>query len=479
MSPTQDSSHNWPRERVEQTARAICDPPAISELLRAAANPSPDEVRDILYEAGRGRGLTAAQAATLLQVTDPPLREQVKEAARQLHERLFARRVRLLAPVCPTNRCINECLYCPLRRSNPRLRRTVASARDLQREVTALVDEGHRHLTLVFGEDRSGIHYACDMVNAAYGVRSGTRRVHRVDLNLNSSHPEELAALAQIERLGTYHVYQETYDPETYARLHVDGPKQDYAWRLTCHDRACEAGLRDVGLGVLLGLHDPRFDVLAVLIHAQYLLERYNTAAEVITYPRLLPVPEAPVTRDTSWQVDDEAFGFYIAVTRLVAPVTEIVLSTPATPEVRRQLYALGVSQVSVGSLSYPGVYSADGDPEAAGSLRIGRPRNLETLVYRMCEVGFVPNFCVECYAQIRQKLSDDSRQAERYPVHRAAANSLLALKEYLLDYASPETQNVAAGIIQEELARLPRKVRDATLDLMEEAEAGLRGQML
>ncbi len=422
--------------------------------------------------------MSLPQAAALLQVTDPALRERITAAAREVHERIFARRVHLSEPLCPTNRCVNECLYCPLRRSNTQLRRRTAAARDLQREVIPLLEEGYRHLTLVFGDSRIGIQYVRDVVEAVYALRSRTGRVQRVDLNLNSSAPDELAALAGVERLGTYHLYQETYHPETYAHVHPEGPKADYAWRLTSHDRASAAGLRDLGLGVLLGLYDPRFDVLALLTHARYLLDTHDPASLTISYPRLIAARGAPGSGDANWEVNDEDFAFLVAVTRLALPLTGIVLNTPAPPDVRRTLYAVGISEVSVGSGSYPGVYSADGAPEAAGRLTVGRPRNLETLVYRMSEVGFVPDFEAGGGADSRPREGDDSAAA-RHALERRAANSLLALKEYLLDYASEDTQTIAAGTIQEELARLSKKVRNQTLELMEETEAGFRGQRL
>jgi 2-iminoacetate synthase len=458
-------------------AQAIVSPEAVGQLLQETAQLSAGDLRDILFEAGRARGLSLPQAAALLQVTEADQRERIMGAARQVHERMFARRVRLSEPVCPINRCVNDCAYCPLRRSNSQLRRRTTTPRDLQREVIPLLEEGYRHLTLVFAESRMGIPYARDTVEAVYALRSRTGRVERVDLNLNNSAPGDLAALAEVERLGTYHVYQETYDPVVYARAHPDGPKADYAWRLTCHDRACEAGLRDVGLGVLLGLHERRFDVLALLTHARHLVDTYPGVALTVSYPRLIPVPGSAASRDATYAVDDAEFEFIVAVTRLALPASDIVLNTPATSDVRRVLYTVGVSQVSVGSGSYPGVYSDDGAPEAAGRLTIGRPRNLETLVYRMCEVGLVPDFSVGERVEA-ETLPEDPRAA-RPSLERSVANALLALKEYLLDYASDDTQGIAGGVIQDELARLSKKVRNETLELMEETEAGFRGQRL
>ena len=478
MASAHEEVEGWPRARLRALAQTICDPSALHGLLEQGRGASRETVRDILFESERGRGLTPEQTAVLLCVKDPELRAQVKATAAGVHERLFARRVRLSDPFCPTNRCLSDCTYCPLRRSNARLRRHVFTVRDLQRELTLLLEEGYRHLTLVFGEDKGGMPYVADMLAAACGASAGIRRVQRLDVNLNASRPEELKVLAAADRLGTYHVYQETYDPETYGRLHPDGCKADYEWRITSHDRACETGIRDLGLGVLLGLYDARFDVLAVLSHARYLLETYEPEALTISYPRLLPAPEAPGSLDQRWAVGDEEFVFLVAVTRLAMPFVEIVLNTPAPSAVRRELYGAGVSQVAVGSLTYPGVYTADGEPSAGGSLRIGRPRNLERLVYRMCEVGFVPNFSTDRYPRVRRKTGEDPEE-ELSAAHRAAANSLLALHEYLLDQAAPATRDLLVGTIQEELGRLPKRVQDQTLSLMEEAEAGLRGGRL
>jgi 2-iminoacetate synthase len=479
MEATSDDAAAWPRERLTALACEICTPAVIRGMLQKGAQASGDEVRDILFEAERARGLDAQQIAVLLSVRDPELRGQVKATASRVHESLFARRVRLSDPFCPTNRCVNDCLYCPLRRSNARLRRNTSSPRDIQREVIALLEEGHRHLTLVFGEDRGGIAYVCDAIAAARGASAGIHRVQRLDINLNTSRPEDLGQLVATGGVSTYHVYQETYDPQVYARLHPAGTKADYEWRITSHHRACEAGITDLGLGVLLGLGEPRFDVLAVIEHARNLLDSHPTASLAISYPRLLPATDAPASLDETWTVDDDQFVFLVAVTRLAMPLVEVILNTPAPSQVRRELYAVGVSQVAVGSLSYPGVYSSDGEPTAASSLRIGRPRNLEALVYRMCEVGFVPNFSVDRVAQPRQPVGVNDHHPDQYPIHRTAANSLLALHEYMLDLAATTGRDLLAGTIQEELARLPKKVRDETLLLMEEAEAGLRGQRL
>ena len=416
--------------------------------------------------------------AVLLQVTSPELRARIQDAARRLHQQLYGRRIGPSVPICPTNRCIQDCLYCPLRRSNTRLRRSAATPRDIQRQVAAVLDEGHRHVNLVFGDDRSGVQYVRDMVWAAYGVRSGMAQIQRVDINLDPLRVVDLRELRDAP-LGTFHILQETYDPRAYAALHPDGMKADYAWRVTGPDRAHEAGLPAVGLGVLLGASDYRFDVLAVLRHAAHLAAAYGRAPDTISYPRVVPASGAPASQEPERRISDADLVLLVAVTRLAAPDIGIILSTPAATEVRRELYSLGVSQVSVGSTSYPGVYTDDGDPASAGALTIGRPRALEDLVYRMCEAGFVPNFCGVCFLQRRREALVEHAATAIRVQDRCAPNALLALNEYLLDYASPETKTVAGRLLQGELARLPAGVRQMTLELMAEAEAGLRGQML
>jgi 2-iminoacetate synthase len=459
-------------------ALRICNPAEIEAAVAAGQAADASAVRDLARQALTLEGLSPAEAAVLIQVTDPDLRQEIRATARQVHHKLWGRRIRLHAPVCPTNRCVQDCLYCPLRRSNAHLKRRAAAPRDIQREIAGLLDEGQRHVLLVFGDDRSGVQYVRDSVWAAYGVRSGMRQLHRVDVNLDALRTVDLRELKDAP-IGTYSVFQETYHPEAYAALHPDGTKADYAWRITAHDRAFEAGMDNVGIGLLLGASDVRFDVPAVLGHARALAATHGHGPHTITLGRMLPAAGAPASQEPERQISDEEFTFIVAVTRLAAPYTGIVMCTPAPTEVRRELYSLGISQVSVGSLSYPGVYTADGEREAGGALTVVRPRALEELIHRMCEVGFVPNLCAACFIQRRRGGGPDETDSESRSQDRCAANALLALREYLMDYASPETQTVGERLVQQELAQLPESVRSATFEYMKEAEAGLRGQML
>jgi len=460
---------------VDQVARSIHDPARVTAALAEAREPSVERVRELVGRARQGEGLCPEEVAALLHVEDPTWRNQVLAAAREIRERYYARRISVSAPVCPTNRCVNECLYCPMRRSNSRLRRRAATTGDLQREIVALLDEGYRSFTLVFGDDRSGTAYVRDAVWATFGTTSGLRQAQRVDLDINPMRPDQQAALGEAGRLGTNHVVQETYDPEAYGRLHPEGPKSDYAWRLTCHDRALESGWEQVGLGILLGLHDHRYDVVALVAHAQYLEKQYSMEPAVVSLPRLVHSTGAPASLSTEFEVDDERFCYVVAVLRLALPFYSIQLSTPVQGPVRRELYSLGVTQCSVGSLSYPGAYSGDGEPETNSTLRIGSPRALEQLVYRMAEFGFVPNLCANCAVAGRRPAGARSRCVNE----RCGPNSLAALKEYLLDHASPETQVLGDRLIQRELSRLPERLRSDTLDLLQEVEAGLRRQVL
>jgi len=469
---------SWSRERVEQTAARTCDPAKVEAALEAGRASDARALRDLLHKAGLKRGLSPAEAAVLLQTEDPGLREETIAVARRVQSDSYRGRVALSAPICPNNRCVNDCLYCPLRRTNLRLKRRSARSLEAQREVLALLDEGYRHLTLVLGDDRSGVHYVRDTISAIYGVRSGFRQIERVDLNADPMPEADLAELQRTARVGTYYVFQETYHPETYARLHRDGPKADYAWRLTCHDRACEAGFEEVGLGVLLGAHDYRFDVVALLMHAQHLTQTYRRAPQAVAYPRMIPVPGVP--EDVFGVVSDDELCFIVAVTRLALPCVDLVMCTPAPTEVRRELYGLGISQVSVGSLSYPGVYTSDGDPSAAGGLAIGRPRALEVLVYRLCDAGFLPSLCASCdSAKAAAAAPADERDPALCLQYRSSANALVALREYLLDHASPDTQAVAGKLIQAQLSLLPEDMRRLAVELMEEVEVGLRRQRL
>lgn len=448
-------------------------------MLEAGRDADSENARDILSEAAAAQGLAPAQAAVLLQTREPSVREEVLETARRVHAKAFGRVVGLVAPICPTNRCVNDCLYCPLRRPNSSLRRRAAGVRDIQREIGTLLDEGYRCVCLVFGEDRSGVRYVRDMIWATRGARSPLRHVDHVDVNLNPMRSDEMSGLAEALGSGTHHVFQETYDPVAYAALHPDGPKAQYAWRLTGQDRAYEAGVGAAGLGLLLGAGPVAFDVIALLSHARHLAAAFGRGPRAITYPRMVPAAGAPASQDPSRRVDDETFCHVVAVTRLALPDADLILSTPASPETRVQLFGLGISRVSVGSASYPGVHTADGAPETTEAVHVGRTAALDEVVGRMCEARFVPNLCGPHDAPARRV--DLLTEAGLHVAgrERRTVNALLALKEYLMDYGSPETRAVGERLIQQELAQLPDRVRAVTLELMEEAEAGLRGQVV
>lgn len=469
---------DWPRQRVEEVAAAICDPEAIEGALAAGRGASPATIRDILYQARTMQGLSPEEAAVLIQVTEPALRAEIIEAAREVHQKAYGRRLGIFAPVCPTNRCVDDCAYCPLRRSNSHLRRTTSRAGDIQREVRDLLEEGHQRLIMVFGNDRLGLPYIRDMVEAACSAAQGGRRVQRIDLNLD---PLPMCDLRQLRHpaVGTYHVFQETYDPTQYALLHPPGPKADYAARLTCHDQAFEAGLHELGLGILLGAGPWQFDLVALLCHARHLEQVCGVGPHTISFPRMVPAARAPASQEEQRQISDEDFVFIVAVTRLARPHTGIIMTTPAESETRRELYSTGISEVMVGAFSYPGVYTSDGDPEAGGKLVIGRARPLEDLIYRMCEYGFVPNLCTSCYARRRRDALRGGITPTTLTGSYCAPNALLALKEYLMDYASPQTRVVVERAIQTELARLPEKVREEVLERMEQAEAGMRDTLI
>lgn len=470
-------SLKWPRERVAQVAASICAPAQIEALLAAGKEVSPSGVRDLLYQARLLKGLLPAEVAALIQVSDPVLRGEITAAAREVHQQAYGRRLGLFAPVCPTNRCVDDCVYCPLRRSNVALRRTMANARDVQREVRDLLAEGHRRLSLVFGNDRSGLPYIRDMLDAACSAAHGNRRPQRVDLNLDPLPYNELQHLRH-PALGTYHVFQETYEPGQYALLHPAGAKADYAARLTCHDQAIEAGLQEIGLGILLGAGAYTFDLVALIAHARHLVETYGVGPHTLSFPRMVPAAGAPVSQEPQRQVSDEDFVFITAVARLARPHTGLILSTPAKSETRRELYSTGISEVMVGASSYPGVYTEDGDPEGAGRLVIGRPRPLEAVIYRMCEYGFLPNLCTSCYAKRRREALLGANPSSATGGF-CEQNALLALEEYLMDHASAQTRVLCERTIQAELGRMTERTREEVLERIEEIEAGMRDTLM
>ncbi|MDP8225363.1 MAG: [FeFe] hydrogenase H-cluster radical SAM maturase HydG [Candidatus Lernaella stagnicola] len=404
---------------------------------------SATRVLEVLAKAAELKGLEAEDVAVLVSVSDPELIAELFQTARRAKETIYGRRLVLFAPLYISNLCSNECLYCAFRARNKEVARRTLSQEEIAREVTFLIESGHKRVLLVAGESypQEGFRYILNAIETIYKTKSGPGEIRRVNVNVAPLEVEEFRELKAAE-IGTYQLFQETYHHEVYQRVHVGGKKRDYQWRLSAIDRAVKAGIDDVGIGVLFGLTDWRFEILALLQHIRHLEARFGVGPHTISVPRLEPATGSDLASHPPHAVSDLDFRKIVAILRLAVPYTGIIMSTRETANIRRETFALGVSQISAGSRTNPGGYADDDGDD--GQFSLGDHRTLEEVIRDIAGLGYVPSFCTGCYRLGRT--GGDFMDLAKPGLIKAHCdpNALSTFLEYLLDYGTPETK--AAG---------------------------------
>ncbi|MCD6327464.1 [FeFe] hydrogenase H-cluster radical SAM maturase HydG [bacterium] len=444
-------------------------------LVAATTNSSDAVVNDVLAKSRHLRGLDESEVAILMQVRAPHLLANLFETARWVKDRIYGRRLVLFAPLYISNLCRNECLYCAFRAKNKEVKRRALTQPEIAREVKVLVEQGHKRVLLVAGESypKEGLQYVLDAVKTVYSVKSGKGEIRRVNVNIAPLTVEEFRRLKDVE-IGTYQLFQETYDRSVYQRVHLGGVKADYDWRITAMNRAMEAGIDDVGIGVLFGLADWRFEILAILQHASYLDEHFGVGPHTISVPRLEPATCSDMASHPPHPVSDEDFRKIVAILRLAVPYTGIIMSTRETARLRRETFALGVSQISAGSRTNPGGYSTDSRADDESQFSLGDHRPLDEVIRDISEMGYIPSFCTGCYRLGRtgQDFLDLAKPGEIRK--HCDPNAISTFAEYLEDYASDETRRVGEKAIGEFLSTMdaaPRKRAEAMLREIREGQ--------
>ncbi len=427
--------------RVEH--QAVIDHAAIQAQLQATGPADAAQVRDILQKALELNGLDAAEVLALVGVTDTDLLGELFRTAGQVKQAIYGNRIVLFAPLYISNLCANECDYCAFRVSNRGLDRRVLCSEEIAEEVRWLVDHGHKRVLMVAGEatPHEGFDYYLRAVDTIYATRTERGEIRRVNVNLAPLEVAEFRAL-KARNIGTYQLFQETYHRPTYAQVHKFGRKADYDWRLQAIDRAMEAGIDDCGVGVLFGLHDWRFELLALMQHIDHLEDRWGVGPHTISMPRLEPADGSELASDPPAPVSDTDFLKLVAILRIAVPYTGLILSTRETPELRRAAFRLGVSQISAGSVTNPGGY-AHPEREVAGQFSLGDHRSLDEVVRDVLDLGFVPSFCTACYRLGRtgRDFMDLAKPGE-IKTH-CLPNALATLQEYLGEFADPATRQL------------------------------------
>ncbi|MDR1727671.1 MAG: [FeFe] hydrogenase H-cluster radical SAM maturase HydG [Acidobacteriota bacterium] len=440
--------------------------------------PAPTEggLDEILNRARRLKGLSLDDVASLLAVGDTAQIRKIMDCAHYVKEEIYGKRLVLFAPVYTGNVCDNNCVYCAFRKSNTSLRRKILTMDEIGREARVLLREGHKRVLLICGETaQNDTDYMCDAIRTVYRVREGGHYVRRINLELA---PMEVADFARLkaEKIGTYVCFQETYDPEMYKKYHPKGtPKADYEYRVTVMDRAMEGGVNDVGLGVLFGLADYRFETLAIMEHAAHLEALFGCGPHTVSFPRIEPAENAPLASHVPHPVGDDDFKKIIAIVRIAMPYTGIILSTRENEQMRTELYNYGVSQISAGSRVNPGAYGDEA--EATGSqFALGDHRSLDEVIASVVDKGYIPSFCTGCYRMGR--VGNDFMDLAKPGLIKqyCMPNAVFTFEEYLNDFASPATKASGGKLVKELVAGLGDEALKGRMKrALDEIDAGKR----
>ncbi len=448
------------------------DDDKITRLLSEATQLDAPAIRRILNKGLEARGLAPEEVAALLMVEDPTLLQELFDTALHIKQKIYGDRIVMFAPLYISNHCVNDCQYCGYRHSNqiPRRKLTQAEVAD---EVRAMQRLGHKRLVLEAGEDPVNvpIDYVVECMKTIYTVTEGNGAIRRANVNIAATTVENYARLKEAQ-IGTYILFQETYHRPTYARLHPRGPKHDYDWHTTALGRAQEGGIDDVGAGVLFGLYDYRYEVLALMFHARHLERTYGVGPHTISVPRLKPAIGMDLAA-FPYMVSDEQFKKLVAILRIAVPYTGMILSTRETPELRAEVLKLGISQISAGSCTGVGGYhSGNTEPQ----FEVGDHRSPDEVLRWLCEDGYLPSYCTACYRQGRTGDRFMQLAKSGQIQNLCQANALMTFVEFLEDYASEETKRVGEATVAAHLARIPNpKAMAATAERIERIRAGER----
>lgn len=420
-------------------------------------------VREILAKARELKGLSIDDVAALIQIRSPEMLAELYATARWAKEEIYGKRIVLFAPMYITNYCANTCTYCAFSKENTALKRRALTPDEIRREGEILIQQGHKRLMLVAGESYpGGIQYVLDALQALYSIKIGNGEIRRINVNLAPLSVRDFRLLHEVG-IGTYQMFQETYQRDVYAEVHTSGKKADFDWRLAAHDRAMMAGIDDIGLGVLYGLGDWRFDTLALMRHAQHLEQTFGAGCHTISVPRIEPAHGSEVSYQPKNQVSDEDFKKIVAILRIAVPYTGIVMSTRETAAIRKATLEVGVSQISAGSRTNPGGYATRLDVEALpgdhsaeefdeSQFSLGDHRSLDEVVRDLAQMGYTPSFCTACYRNGRTG-EDFMHWAKSGDIkEKCGPNSAGTFMEYLLDYATPETAAIGLAALERDV---------------------------
>ncbi len=434
-------------------------------------------ITQILEKVKLRKGLSHREAAVLLVCEDEEKNKEIVKLANQIKKDFYGNRIVLFAPLYLSNYCVNGCVYCPYHYENKHIARKKLTQEEIKKEVIALQDMGHKRLALEAGEDpvNNPIEYILESIKTIYSIKHKNGAIRRVNVNIAATTVENYRKLKEAE-IGTYILFQETYNKESYEKLHPVGPKHNYAYHTEAMDRAMQGGIDDVGLGVLFGLESYLYEFVGILMHAEHLEAAFGVGPHTISVPRIKKADDIdPGAFDNG--IDDDIFAKIIACIRITVPYTGMIISTRESQKCRERVLHLGVSQISGGSRTSVGGYvETEKEDDKSEQFDVSDKRTLDEVVAWLMESGYIPSFCTACYRE--------GRTGDRFMAlcksgqiqNCCDPNALMTLKEYLEDYASDRTKEIGEALIIKEAQKIPKdRVRDIVYENLKSIESGQR----
>ena len=428
-------------------------------------------IDEILQKARQMKGITHREASLLLECNNSETVEEIFSIAKSIKEKIYGNRIVMFAPLYLSNYCVNGCVYCPYHAKNKRIPRKKLTQEEIIAEVTALQDMGHKRLALEAGEDprNNPIEYILESIKTIYSIRHRNGAIRRVNVNIAATTVDNYRKLKDAG-IGTYILFQETYYKQNYEKLHPTGPKHDYSYH------TMQAGIDDVGIGVLFGLNNYRYDFAGLLMHAEHLEAAYGVGPHTISVPRLCMADDID-TADFENCLPNNIFHKIVAVIRIAVPYAGMIISTRESRENREKALELGVSQISGGSKTSVGGYATQEDNnEDSSQFNVSDRRTLDEIVGWLLNLGYIPSFCTACYREGRTGDRFMSLAKSGQIANCCGPNALITPKEYLLDYASNNVKETGNLVIEKEIKKIPNnKIQKLTVNYLKEIEEGKR----
>ncbi|MEG0037893.1 MULTISPECIES: [FeFe] hydrogenase H-cluster radical SAM maturase HydG [Bacteroides] len=434
-------------------------------------------IEQLIEKAAECKGLTHREAALLLECDQPDLVERIFRLAKEIKQKFYGNRIVMFAPLYLSNYCVNGCTYCPYHLKNKTIRRKKLTQEEIRNEVIALQDMGHKRLALEAGEDplRNPLDYILESIRTIYSIKHKNGAIRRVNVNIAATTVENYRRLKEAG-IGTYILFQETYHKENYEALHPTGPKSNYTYHTEAMDRAMEAGIDDVGIGVLFGLNTYRYDFAGLLMHAEHLEARFGVGPHTISVPRICSADDIDAGEFPD-AISDDIFRRIVAVIRITVPYTGMIISTRESQESREKVLDIGISQISGGSRTSVGGYAeAETKEENTSQFDVSDRRTLDEIVAWLLDKGYVPSFCTACYREGRTGDRFMALVKSGKIANCCGPNALMTLKEYLQDYASATTRQKGERLIEQEVPHIPSaKIREIAIRNLKEIADGKR----